>query len=287
MHTESYFANDEKNILDIIKSNLASCQSIAIQAGHFLVYYDHTEDLLLPGIAEELKNPRYEIVKEEIGYFPLLSWKFGLDLIEKINAQNKHVLVLANDWQYIPKNIDRMRFYDKFSSLPNSYNDYLESKQSLNLLKPVMDNNDLETGDFFSEQTLRNEYGRHIKKLVKNKQLPESANIVKNNSGLTCNIINSIGQREEIYCSNKRENCRQEVAELLYQIKKMTGCDTIINIYPKACKEFVHAGTILFGKIFCTKDTVKIINIGCNSIQVEDRADLLKNALVQLYKINI
>src|SRR3989339_2122973 len=131
----------------IINRYTRGVDSIACQAGHFLVYYDHTEDMLLPGIAEELDGPRHEIIKQEIGYFPELTWILGLDLLSSSAAANKYVFTIVNDWQYLPHGIDRARFYEKNANLPQGYKKNLENHDNkIRLLKPECNHNSLDTG---------------------------------------------------------------------------------------------------------------------------------------------
>lgn len=255
-------------------------ESVAMQAGHFLVYYDHTEDQLLPCVASEISGPRHEIIRNEVGHFPLLTWDMGVKLLAAVPAKRKHALVLVNDWQYLPSGVDRGRFYEKFNRLPQAYRRVLDQTgDSVALLRPPRLRKALHTGDFFSEQTLRNQYGKHVKQLIAEKSLPPNAELLADGDSLSCNLVDAVGRRQEIYCAGKSENCTHEVAELLYSVHEITACDMFINIFPLVCKEYVEAGTELNYGLFQTH-IGNVINIGMVATGAMSFDQLLDSAQV-------
>ena len=267
----------------IVNKYSQGAKSIACQAGHFLVYYDHTEDLLLPGIAEELDGPRHEMIKQEIGHFPELTWGIGLDLLSSVLVKKKYIFTVVNDWQYIPKSVDKSHFYENYNRLPQSYQSLLHQYGTgTHLLKPRIKSNGLETGDFFSEQVLRNQYTKHVKSLVKRNQLPKGAEIEVNGEELSCSLFDTLGRKEEVYCTGKRPNCTHEVAEMLHRVSHLSDCSVIINIYPLVCKKYVEAGSELSHNLFLQKLSL-VVNIGMPSSHIYNRDNLLHNCSVTIH----
>ena len=262
-------------LIDLIRAQVSPSSSIVVQAGHFLVYYDHTEDQLLPCVASELRGPRQEVISSDLGYFPLLSWEIGLALLAAIPTHNTHILVLVNDWQYLPKDVNRERFYKCYRELPRPYRDALaKAGQSISLVAPPRVRKGLHTGPFFSEQTLRNRYGKHVKEILARNTLPTDAVVEGSADTLTCSLVDVVGRREEIYCAGKTYHCTHEVAELLYETEQLTGCDVFVNLFPLVCKEYVEAGTELSFSLFHTRIRT-VINLGMRASGVRTIDDLL------------
>ncbi len=274
-------------LVDVIRQGAEDVNSIAMQAGHFLVYYDHTEDLLLPCVETELRGPRHDAIRNEVGQFPHLTWQLGLSILGILKAEKKRVLVLVNDWQYLPSSIDRALFYRRFSRLPESYLQTLESVNATISLQTPRNEGGVSTGDFFSEQSLRNAYTKHIKRMIKNSSLPDQALISTNGNGenFSCSLTDTLGKKEEIYCSGKRPNCTHEVAFLLREVTRLSGCDCFINIFPIACKGYVEAGTELSSILFPGISSV-VINLGLPSSHVHRESDLIAHSDVTIHEFN-
>jgi len=250
----------------------ASC--VAVQAGHFLVYYDHTEDQLLPCVASELNGPRHDLIKNEVGHFPLLTWQIGLEILSSIPAPRKHIMTIVNDWQYLPKNVDRSRFYEKHQRIPTSYQTVLEQRKDVQLLRPPRLRKALYTGDFFSEQTLRNQYRRHVTELIAQGKLPSNFEVTKNGETISCSLVDAVGNKQEIYCTGKGENCTHEVAELIHAVSSLSRCDVFVNLFPLVCKKYVETGTELSFELF-RPQLKRVINVGMQASQVLDVTQLL------------
>ena len=58
--------------------------------------------------------------------------------------------------------------------------------------------------------------------------------IEQDESALTCSIVDLLGRKEAIYCSNHGANCTAEVAELLRQAYALSHCDAFINLFPSS-----------------------------------------------------
>ena len=246
----------------LVASRCANAMSVTVQAGHFLVYYDRTEDQLLPCVGSELLGPRHDVIRKEVGHFPELTWNIGVKLLNSLPAVKKHIMVLVNDWQYLPDGVDRVRFYESHHRIPASYADVLETDGgSIKLLTPQGLGKAPLAGDFFSEQSLRNQYGKHVKQLIAQGKLPANVALETNGDALSCSLVDAVGNKQEIYCTGKGQNCTHEVAELLYVVTSLTQCDVFINLFPIVCKQYVEAGTELGFALFATPIRI-VINIG-------------------------
>jgi len=275
MIVECRFPRTLQDLMAFVRSRVGDARSVAVQAGHFLVYYDHTEDQLLPCVASELDGPRQQAIRDSVGHFPLLTWDLGLALLQALPAPEKRILVLVNDWQYLPKGVDRARFYKHHCRLPNVYREALTARTSgVGLLSPPSGGNNLQTGEFFSEQALRNQYGQHIRRLIETKALPANAEVSPNGEVLSCSLVDVLGRREEIYCANKSQNCAHEVAELIFLVRQLSGCEAFINLFPLICRQYVEAGTELAFDLFQT--SVKtVLNVGMTAAEVHSVEDVL------------
>ena len=162
-----------QELIDKLADQLQGARCVVIQAGHFLLYYDHTEARLLPGIADALDGPRHALVAQEIGHYPLLTWQLAIPMLAAVTIPRKLAMVVVNDWQYVPKEVDRFNFYRQYPVLPKTYQALLDQYPEIQLLRPRQASGS-RTGDYFSEQTLRNAYERHVKELIKNDRRDES-----------------------------------------------------------------------------------------------------------------
>jgi hypothetical protein len=252
-----------------------------MQTGHFLLYYDNTEAILLPGIADRLTGPRHTAIASEIGYYPLLTWQIGLRALAAVDAKHKLVMIVVNDWQYLPDGVDRSEFYDHFPNIPASYQNVLAEIPSVEMLVPPRKPNYF-TGMYFSEQTLRNAYEKHIKKLIERSDLPHNA-ITESAREVTCSLQDSLGHKKEIYCSSKRQNCTHEVAELIWTVHELADADVFINFFPLVCKEYMLEGTELSHELF-RHGVRKVINVGMQSSHVHNENDIFRHAEVIIHE---
>jgi len=268
-------------LLNLVKDAAQGAQSLVIQAGHFLLYYDIVEDRLLPCISSELTSPRHELLRHEAGEFPLLTWQLGLELLNSLSAASRHVMVVVNDWQYLPKDIDRRRFYESFRHLPESYIDALNNYEGcLSLLEPPQGTG---TRPFYGEMNLRNQYRKTVERLIADGNLPAEAILKQDSDELVCSLPDAVGRTWEVYCSNKTGDCAAEIAQMLNLAVQQTGCDCFINIYPAVCRDFVERGTEL-GNDLLRNGLPNVINIGFPTNGVESRADLLTSCEVAWHR---
>ncbi len=271
------YPETRQSLFDFVHRYSDGAESVAIQAGHYLVYYDHTEDILLPCVREELKSPRHSVVMNSVGVFPFLTWKLALEMLGKLNCQRKGILTVVNDWQYVPKHVDRGRFYQDHARLFDSYKMELQQRNEVTLITQRDLGFKVKTGDWFSEVSIRNQYKRQISKLVKRNGLPAAAELAQNGDTHTCSLIDDVGTRHEIYCTGKRPSCTQEITELVRQICLEGEYQVFMNIYPLVCKEYVQAGTELCFEMNHLKSNI-VVNIGIPSNSVSGISDLFANA---------
>ena len=283
MLVKRIFPSGADEVRQFVVSEAKGVQCVVVQAGHFLLYYDVTEALVLPCIKGELTGPRSAQVAEEYGYFPAMTWNFAIPLLDSLPAAKKWAMVLVNDWQYLPDEVDRFVFYRSHPALPESYHECLDAHPAVKLLHypPRLEG---DTGEHFSEKSLRKAYEKHIKRLVKSRALPENAR-VETGKVLTCSLEDAIGGRTEIYCSEKRAGCTHEVAELMSALSELCGADMVINVFPLVCKEYVAEGTELGHTLF-RHGIKKTINIGLPATQVQTLPDPFAKAEVTLHEFS-
>lgn len=246
--------------------------SVVVQAGHFLLYYDIVEDRLLPCVAGELTSPRHELVRREAGEFPLLSLKLGLEVLAAIPARSRSLMIVVNDWQYLPKEIDRRRFYETFKRLPAGYEAALDRyRGKIDLLVPPKGAG---TTPFFGEMNLRNQYRKNVERLMESRSLPESAIVEQGPGGVVCSLSDAVGRRREVYCSSKTGDCAGEIAQMLRSARELAACDCFINFYPAVCRDFVESGTEI-GEDLLGNRIARVLNIGLPTSGVETAEDLL------------
>jgi hypothetical protein len=266
-----------EELFDIVQEATRGAQSVVMQAGHFLLYYDVVEDRLLPCISDELTSPRHELLRREAGGFPLLTWQLGLELLDSLQAASRQIMVIVNDWQYLPKEIDRRRFYESFRHLPHSYDRALERYEGrLRLLEPLQSTG---TQPFFGEMNLRNQYRKAVERLISDGNLPDEATLEHGSEEIVCSLPDAVGRTWEIYCSSKTGDCAGEIAQMLSLTAQQTGCDCFINIYPAVCREFIERGTELGNDLF-RNGIPNVINIGFPTNGLESRGDLLTSCEV-------
>lgn len=281
MIVSRYHPRTEQNLATLVEEATRGARSVVIQAGHFLLHYDAQLDRLLPCIAEELSEPRHDRFRHEAGEFPLLTWALGLELLASIPRVAKHVMTVVNDWQYVPKGIDRKRFYATYRRLPASYREMLDNVGgSVNLLTPPIN---ASTHPFFGEMNLRNQYKRTVERLIKSGTLPPNSEVRSHGADLVCNLRDWLGREQEVYCSNKTGDCAAEIAQMLRVARTKVGCDCFINFYPAVCQNLVEAGTEL-GEHLLRNGIPTVLNVGFPSSAVATRDDLLAGCECALHR---
>ncbi len=270
MIVDKAYPSSEEELIAFVKKHCDGAESVAVQAGHFLLYYDHTEDLILPAVAEELIDPRHKVISDQVGRFPLLTWQLGLNLLSSIETRQKQIFTLVNDWQYIPSTSDSKRFYTQNRSLFESYGELLNKHSDVALMVLYPDKTDL-FGVWGSEKYLRNEYARSIKR-----QFEE----ISNGSNVSCDLNTQISNHyNAIYCQGKRPNCVAEVAMLMSRLMKLK-VDCFINIFPSVCRAYVEEGTKLARQV--SEAPHRILNIAMPSTGIENSKNLFSSTAIAL-----
>lgn len=278
-----YNPNNLDELIKIINKYTNCVESVSMQSGHFLVYYDNTEDRFIPVIAHELSSPRHQIIKEEIGYFPIISWEVGIKILKNINVKSKNILVLVNDWKYVNKGVDKWRFYKTYNKIPPYYIELInKSQDNINIIKPPSDCQNVYTGDFFSEQSLRNQFEIHVKNIFEN---ADGKSIIELNKIFTEVYGDNIKPIENIFdylfCKNKM--CISEVAQLIFIISKYFKHNMFLNIVPILCRDYVIKGTELSWSLFESKIDY-VINIILNFQYIKTERDITKDMEVIVHK---
>lgn len=261
-----------------------AAKSIIVQAGHFLLYYDDNKHLVRACIAEPTQPQCNEII-ENFGHFPLLTWNLGINILKRSQCSMKGVILLVNDWQYLPKSVQRSEYYAQNPELPSGLKTCLMQHDDIQLLRPEIDTDEAVTGCYFGEMHLRNRYKKRIAKLIREKTLPQDVLVSENGEHLTCAMSLSGGQPTEIYCSGKSADCTAEVAELLLQLSKSRPQSAFINLYPIVCREFVEKGTILAARLG-NLNLSTVINAGFPSTRVSTMEDLVEGCELSIYRFN-
>lgn len=279
MIIERFFPRTIDDLFTTLNAHCLDNTSVCVQAGHFLLYYDRTEDQLLPCVASELKGPRSKMLKQEVGWFPELTWDIGLRILRDIfpSAAKRDIITVVNDWQYVPEDINRFLFFDSHKKIFKAYKQKLKARDQINILKPSDLGFGGKTDPFFSETSLRNQYDRFIKRVILKNPEFFGAYVRETNLGVSCDLADALGRKSEIYCAGKQANCTHEIAELNRQILTVTGCDMFINIFPNVCRQFLELGTELAFRL-SDLSKMKIINIGLSSSSVESINDLFSNS---------
>ncbi len=280
MIVQRSYPRTQEELLSLVRQRTAGAKSVAVQAGHFLLYYDRTEDQLLPCVASELSGPRQDPIRKAVGLFPMLTWELGVQLLNAVSAKNKFIMVLVNDWQYVPKDVPRARFYEQNPNIPVAYQSCLDERgEEIKLLTPTRTRDAQKAGELFGEHALRKQYAKHVKELIKRRELPANAELQANGEHLSCSLVDTLGRKQEIYCTGKTENCTHEVAELIFSVDALAGCDAFINLYPLVCKEYVETGTELAFDFFKVP-VGTVLNVGMSATGVTNTEDLLASVAV-------
>lgn len=163
-----------------------------------------------------------------------------------LDVKKRFLLVLVNDWQYVPTAAARDGFYGAHDRLPEAYRRASgeDAGTAIRLLTPRGPAEFGEESPFFSERVLRNQFHRRLKKLTGSEDLPEGLTISRTQAGATCSV-EVMGQMQEVYCSTKSADCSGEVAQLLDDCHRLVGCDAFINFAPSVCQTFVDLGSEL------------------------------------------
>ena len=266
-----FFFKNARELIEGVVRETGQCRSVLVQAGHFLVYYDNTEDQLLPCIASELTSPRHAVVAETYGHFPLLTWRLGLDLLSALPAARKQIMVLVNDWQYVPSRKQKRAFYSRHATLPPAYQRLLDQADpAINVLASDDVLPDARTGVFFSEKYLRNLYTRQVKGARRATCPALDLAHCAQEAGACAHPQ----PQKDAQPTNKPPDCADEVFAL-HKILETQGVDSFINLYPLVCREYVLCGTTrYYNKTDITAHTT--CNIGLASQNVVHMSGLYR-----------
>jgi hypothetical protein len=271
-------------LIALVMSAAKDARSVTVQAGHFLLYYDVVEDQLLPCISSELTSPRHEILRKSVGAFPLLSWQLGLEILNALGADRKHIMVVVNDWQYLPRTVERRIFYDAFRRLPHGYSEALQlCKGTVNLLEPPSGS---VTRPFYGEMNLRHQYRKTVEALIAKRLLPDQAVLEQGLDELVCSLPDAVGRRWEVYCSNKTGDCAAEIAQMLHLAELQTHCDCFINLYPAVCRDYVERGTELGHQLLGNRIKT-VLNLGFQTSAIETIEDLCSTSDIACHHFSV
>lgn len=285
MITGRHHPRSRTELVDLIANVLGDAQVAVAQAGHFLLYQDEGEDRAVPCISSELTEERYADLSREHGQFPELSWHLGRSVLEALPLRERYLLVLVNDWQYVPSPAARDRFYREHRSLPESYIKPAGKApvESVRFLTPRGTSAFSTPEPFFSERVLRNQFHRRLKKLISGGGLPSGAEVTLDTDGARCSLVDIMGEKREIYCSSKSADCASEVAQMIDECHQLVTCDTFINFSPAVCRQFVELGSELSPRIFGTR-IGRVLNVSLPTTGVCSEEDLLAEAELTVHE---
>lgn len=276
MRLTRYFPKDYESLRSLVHQAARGAQTVVMQAGHFLLYYDNSSAKILPCIEEALTEPRHTEIKHDYSRFPVLTWHLGLRLLATISATKKRVMVVVNDWQYLPKMVNRADFYSEYRNLPKCYAEELARYSGhITLFEPKAVSTGVSTAPFFGEMNLRNRYQRHVSKLIADGKLPPRAILETRNKHGFCSLPDLAGVHREVYCSGKTGDCTGEIAEMIHEASTRDGATCFINLYPLVCREFVELGS-QFAVELLGAPCSTILNLGFQSTAVHDCIQLIE-----------
>ncbi|MBK5000709.1 hypothetical protein IAE37_002985 [Pseudomonas sp. S31] len=242
---ESY-AFSEESLLEIIYQFIEhqNFSTLHIMAGHFMLFFDPQGKRLEPGIFEDIQNPMLkEAVKTRVGIFPTYTWKLAIQLAENASINNKKsakLILLVNDWQYVPDNKQdtdyRTQFYERFTSLPDSY---------LSLLAPsttLSTNNICESrrnSICFPETWLKNRFQNEAARLVKQGKLAKR--YLPNRPAMSeISFTDAYGSTTPLV-SCGMTGCAGEISEMISEAYK-SGARLLILFAPSECHAPIRKG---------------------------------------------
>lgn len=277
------FPQNYQALRDLTIASVGDAQSVVFQAGHFLLVYDEATRTILPCIHGHPSTETRPMLFESYGHFPLLTWKLALRLLSDLKVPSKNIMIVVNDWQYLPEGTERFDFYRRQAGrLPAEFAEELQAgAPSVSLLEPEIKGS-VSTAPFYGEMNLRNRYTRRVRDLVSSRRLPASAIIHESESGVSCKLPDLSGAHQEIYCSGKTGDCTAEIAEMLREANARTGATCFVNLYPLVCRSFVELGTSRAEELFQVP-LRSVLNLGFPSSGVTDEGDLIQECEASLH----
>jgi hypothetical protein len=283
MKLTRHFPKNYDSLRDLTVAAVGDAQSVVFQAGHFLLIYDEQEARLYPCIYGEPSTQEIAPFFDAYGHFPILTWQLALRLIAELGTPKKHLMIAVNDWQYVPKGVNRADFYAKHKVLPQTYTAKLASRSdTLDLLEPEPPvSNAVSTAPFYGEMNLRNRHKNHMAKLIAAGTLPPSAQVQETNGNVVCLLPDLSGTMQEAYCTGKSTDCTGEVAEMVYEAATRTGATAFVSLYPSVCRDFVELGSVRAAEVFKT-NVVSILNLGFPSVGINSENCLIEECEASL-----
>jgi len=285
MRLTRHYPRSFEALLDLTAKSVGDSSPVVFQAGHFLLVHDPSTGSVSPCILGDPFSTSDSALLDNYGKFPLLTWKLALRLLDNLATGSKHLMIVVNDWQYLPEGVDRSGFYLRQSGeLPESYRSLLaEASPGVSLLEPRPVKTGVSTAPFYGEMNLRNRYKRRVSKQVSSGDLPPNAIVEQTATGISCSLPGSYGVREEIYCSGKTGDCTAEIAEMLREANERTGAVYFVNLYPIVCRDFVEQGTERSVELFKVPMR-SVLNLGFPSSAVDGERDLIEGCEASLHQ---
>lgn len=241
-----YFALSEQELLTRAKEFVESTasQNLHIVAGHFMLFHDKIDNLLIPGIFEDIINPELSAqVRARVGVFPTYSWQLGIKLAEHhITTSEKcaNLILLINDWQYASNggvnNDYRASFYQRFETLPPSYRESLNSSKLLSTAN-VMPSRKHPL--CYPETWLKNRFQNEAERLVKQGKLQKN-NITTQPEFSEISFTDAYGTSLPLV-SCGMTGCAGEITELISEAYR-AGARTLIILAPSECHAPIRMG---------------------------------------------
>lgn len=283
MITERLFPRDELEFTDALTSRLAGARSVAIHAGHFLLHVDERTGEAVPTIVDGTSG--VGDLEREVGYFPLLSWMLACRSLQALQDIRLHLLVIVNDWQYVPDPTMRDRFYARMKSLPESFTAAASSMlPEARMLRPAgITGRDAGT-PFFSERSLRNRYNRRLADMLRDGSLPADTTVETEEHRPACRLEDVAGRSIEVYCPGKDADCSKEVAKVIEEAHALSACDVFVNFYPAVCQEFVELGSELGDRLF-GPSVRRVINVALPATRVFSVGELVRESEFAIHEL--
>jgi hypothetical protein len=281
---ERRYPGSARELNDTMQDFLRDSAVVVAQAGHFLLYQKEPGDPAVPCVANAEGRDEHGWIYEELGRFPDLSWELATRTIGAFRSDRTYFLVLVNDWQYVLNAAARSEFYARNARLPGTYvSCAAKLGNEVRLLTPTGPSDFFALAPYFSEQALRSKFKRRVRRLIDHNGMPPDVELSGSDGLTSCNLIDALGEKREIYCSSKQADCAAEMAQLVVDAHDLVACDTLVNFYPRVCKQFVEFGSEIAPRIFGT-DIKKIVNIALPANRVSTEDDLFEGAEVAMHE---
>lgn len=219
-------------------------EHLIIMCGHFMLFFDHERRQLTPGIFEDISEPVFcNKVKDRVGIFPSYTWDLGIRLGEHFKASNDRtvkLLLLANDWQYVPDEGEasdyRSAFYRGFTSLPPTYASRLAQSNALSV-DDIMSSRRHPLS--FPETWLRYRFQNAAKRLVKQGKLQKRYLLDRPGKSEVSYTDSSGASLPLISCGIT--GCAGEITEMISEVY-LSGGRHLVIFSPAECHAPIQAG---------------------------------------------